>query len=302
MQAAQEIQSLRQQVQEKEAQLACMSSWAEEAIQCRKPAKIYALYLKEQWLQFQINTLAQRGITPFQNYHQFMALCDSSSLEDKAKLSEFYLHNLALPNMNLWDPNAVAGDVQVMAMASWLSHEEKRAAEVRNVMDRELKEPLMIRVEPEDPSALIHAHQHLANNSRALPDYIDRQAQAIAHFEDMERLLGDECVHACTRRWNTLPHSLNIREYHTPTRMAEALARVPLYKQSMQNLQANWIGLKFSPPLLLGLLEGVKEEEEHRKWEEVLIKAGFHDREEDITSKAWDVREVVKAIKDDELD
>jgi len=31
----------------------------------------------------------------------------------------------------------------------------------------------------------------------------------------------------------------------------------------MKNLQANWIGLKFSPPLLLGLLEGVKEEEEH---------------------------------------
>jgi len=31
-------------------------------------------------------------------------------------------------------------------------------------------------------------------------------------------------------------------------------------------------------------------------------KAGFHDREEDITSEAWDVREAVKAIRDDELD
>jgi len=29
--------------------------------------------------------------------------------------------------------------------------------------------------------------------------------------------------------------------------------------------------------LLLGLLEGVKEEEEHRQWEEVEGKAGFHD-------------------------
>jgi len=70
----------------------------------------------------------------------------------------------------------------------------------------------------------------------------------------------------------------------------------------MQTLQANWIGPKFSPPLLLGLLEGVKEEEEHRQWEEVERKEGFHDREEDITSEAWDVREVVKAIKDDEMD
>ena len=70
----------------------------------------------------------------------------------------------------------------------------------------------------------------------------------------------------------------------------------------MQNLQANWISLKFSPSLLLGLLEGVKEEEENRQWEEVERKVGFHDREEDITSEAWDMREVVKAIKDDELD
>jgi len=84
--------------------------------------------------------------------------------------------------------------------------------------------------------------------------------------------------------------------------MREALARIPLYKQSMQNLQANWIGLKFSPPLLLRLLEGVTEEEEHRRWEEVDKKVGFHDQEEDITSEAWDVREAVKVVKDDELD
>jgi len=141
-----------------------------------------------------------------------MALCDSSSAEDKAKLSKFYLHNLALPNMNLWDPNATLGDVQLMAMPSWLNHEEKRAAEIRNIMNRELSEPLMIRSEPEDPSALIYSHQHLTNNPQVLPDYIERQAQAIAHFEDMERLLGDNFIHACTRRWNTLSHSLKIRK------------------------------------------------------------------------------------------
>ena len=97
-------------------------------------------------------------------------------------------------------------------------------------MNRELSEPLMIRVEPKDTSALIYAHQHLANNPHVLPDYIERQAQAVAHFEDMERLLGDECLHACIRRWNTLPRCLKIREYHSPTRMRGALERVPLYK------------------------------------------------------------------------
>ena len=138
--------------------------------------------------------------------------------------------------MNLWDPNVAVGDVKLMAMASWLNHEEKRAAEIRNIMNRELSELLMIREKLEDPPALIYAHQHLAKNPQVLPDYIEQQAQAIAHFEDMERLLGDDCIHAYTRRWNTLSHSLKIREYHSPTRMREALARVALYKQSMQNL------------------------------------------------------------------
>ena len=54
-QAAEEIQVLKQQLQEKEAQMAYMASWTMEALQCRQPAKSY---LRDQWLQFQINTLA----------------------------------------------------------------------------------------------------------------------------------------------------------------------------------------------------------------------------------------------------
>ena len=75
-----------------------------------------------------------------------------------------------------------------------------------------------------------------------------------------------------------------------------------MYKHSMQSLKVNWIGLKLSPPLLLGLLEGRKEEEEKQQWEEVDRKAGFHDKEEDLTSEAWDVREAIMAIKDEEMD
>lgn len=98
--------------------MACMASWAMEALQCRQLARSYALYLKDQCLQFQVKTLAQRGTIPFQNYGQFMHLCATSSIEDKAKLAEFYLHNMALPNMNFWDLNVALGDLQLMAMAS----------------------------------------------------------------------------------------------------------------------------------------------------------------------------------------
>ena len=118
----------------------------------------------------------------------------------------------------------------------------------------------MIRAEPSDPMALINTGNLLANDPQIALRYLDNQAQAIADFEDMKRLLGDDCVHACMRRWNTLPHSLQIREYHSPMRLKEALRRVPTYKRSMQRLKVNWIGLKLSPPLLLGMLEGKREE------------------------------------------
>ena len=65
--------------------------------------------------------------------------------------------------MNACDPNTMIGDVQLMAMASWMDHEEKRATEVRSIIGKELSEPLMITKEPDDPLVVISAHQHLAN-------------------------------------------------------------------------------------------------------------------------------------------
>ena len=50
-----------------------------------------------------------------------MDLCDQSTSEDKAKMAEFYLHNMALTDMNVWDPNARLKDLQLMALASWMN-------------------------------------------------------------------------------------------------------------------------------------------------------------------------------------
>ncbi len=66
-----------------------------------------------------------------------MDLCDQSTSEDKAKVVEFYLHNMALTHMNVWDPNAKLGDLQLMAMASWINHEELRAAKIKRLIVKE---------------------------------------------------------------------------------------------------------------------------------------------------------------------
>ena len=63
-----------------------------------------------------------------------MDLCDQSISEDKAKMADFYLYNMALMDLNVWDPNAKLGDLQLMAMASWMNHEELRATEMKRLL------------------------------------------------------------------------------------------------------------------------------------------------------------------------
>jgi len=71
------------------------------------------------------------------------------------------------------------------------------------------------------------------------PRYLATQEQEISHFEDMFRLLGDDSIHACLRRWNTLPYNLKIREYHSTQRLREALNKTPMYEKYMQRLKVN---------------------------------------------------------------
>ena len=99
-----------------------MASLSIEPLKCETPKKSYGLYLKDQCLQFEIKNLAQRGIIPFEDYRKIMDLCDQRNSKDKAKMVEFYLHNMALTDLNVWDPNANLGDLQLMAMASWMNH------------------------------------------------------------------------------------------------------------------------------------------------------------------------------------
>lgn len=126
-----------------------------------------------------------------------------------------------------------------MDLASWMNHEEARVAEMKRILGREKAKPLMIRVEQSNPMVVISTHNLIANDPQLVPRHLSAQEQAITHFEDMFRLLGDDSMHACLRIWNTLPYSWKIREYHSPQRMIEALNKTPMYKKSIQRLKVN---------------------------------------------------------------
>jgi len=57
---------------------------------------------------------------------------------------------MVLIDMNVWDPNARLGDLKLMAIASWMKHEDLRATEVKRLI-REKNEPLLIKLSHQIP-------------------------------------------------------------------------------------------------------------------------------------------------------
>lgn len=106
------------------------------------------------------------------------------------------MHNLILSYMNIWDPNVMLGDMQMMALSSWMTHEEVKD-EVKKVMEKEEKESVYMRAEKISPMFFINNHSIISNDVDLAPKYHATQEQVISHFEDTLRRLGTESQKAC---------------------------------------------------------------------------------------------------------
>lgn len=65
--------------------------------------------------------------------------------------------------------------MQLAALAYWLTHEDTRAEEVKNLMTKEEKEPLYIRSELVSPKVVIKNHNLISFNVSLAPKYIETQ-------------------------------------------------------------------------------------------------------------------------------
>ena len=137
---------LKEQLQQKEEQVDTMAYLCIEALQHIFPSDSYVVYLKEQWLLFQINTIASHGSLPFEDCRQFMKFYKKSNIADQEKMVEFYMQNFVLIDMGIWDSNPTMGDMQLISLASWMVNEDNRAKEIWKVMGRRNREPLYLRL------------------------------------------------------------------------------------------------------------------------------------------------------------
>jgi hypothetical protein len=93
------------------------------------------------------------------------------NMEERARLCEFYLHNLILPHPYNWNLNPYVGYVQLMTFASCLRHEEIRAEELNKYKQDEHKTPLWIRFEETRPKDVITNHHNLSLDKYVAPSW-----------------------------------------------------------------------------------------------------------------------------------
>ena len=177
--------ALKEQLQQKEEKVATMEYLCIESLQHRFPSDPYVVYLKEKWLLFQIKTLASHGSLPFQDCSQFMNFYKQDNMVDQEKMAEFYVHKFVLTNLDIWDLNPTMGDMQLMALASWMVNEDTREKEIWKVMGRRKREPLYIRLEFLSPRGVILNHQEIERDHAMAESYLKNQNQVIVHFVDV---------------------------------------------------------------------------------------------------------------------
>ena len=109
---------------------------------------------------------------------------------------EFYVHNLVLTNLDTWDPNPTMGDMQLMALTSWMMNEDTRAKEIWRVMRRRNREPLHIRSEFFGPRGVILNRREIERDPTLVESYLQTQTQVIGHFDDVSRHIENESIMA----------------------------------------------------------------------------------------------------------
>jgi len=92
-------------------------------------------------------------------------------------------------------------------------------------------------------------------------------------------------------RWKDLPMRLKRIEVHSPSGMKRALLRSTYYLATLEKVGLEWIGLQFSPPLLLSIPDSDWNEDTDRDTlKEIEQRKGYHQQGAITKFLPWNVR------------
>ncbi len=132
-----------------------------DVLTCRAPAKNYALFLLERYLQLKIKAVRVGAPIQINTVNDFIDCCKHYGIKVQRLLCEFYLQNLVLDQETDLNPGPFVGDIQLQAFVSFGVNQLKWLKAYNTFQRQENRLDLWVRAEPRDPVLLWRAHRNL---------------------------------------------------------------------------------------------------------------------------------------------
>jgi len=142
-------------------QMDTLCSLYTNVLACRAPARNYALFLMERYLQLKIKAVKAGVPIEIKTIDDFINFCKHYEVKVRRLLCEFYLHNLVLDGEIDQNPSPFVGDVQLQAFISFGVNQIKWLKAYNVFQRQENGLDLWVRGEPRDPQQLWNKHRSL---------------------------------------------------------------------------------------------------------------------------------------------
>lgn len=142
-------------------QMYTLCSLYNDVLACRDPAKNYALFLMERYLQLKIKAIKAGAPIQINTLDDFINCCKHYEVKVQRLLCEFYLHNLVLDQKTELNPEPFVGDIQLQAFISFGVNQIKWLKAYNSFQRQENGLDSWVRVEPRNLVQLWRAHRNL---------------------------------------------------------------------------------------------------------------------------------------------
>lgn len=156
------LEKEEEEVEKLQAKLTKVTSLIPKLMICWSPSPICAIFLREQFLNYQM-TCIMRDRSPLLNEPlDFSQDFHSSHAAIQNLLCELFLHNLEVPNDRVCNPLLYVGDIQLRALMSWIQNEISWESQAKVYRELEEEIPLYLRLEAKDPKTYYYVWLKIA--------------------------------------------------------------------------------------------------------------------------------------------
>ena len=120
----------------------------DEVLQIRQPSLVYSIYLKEQFLKWQVNRIKMGIPYALEIGAQFLQAYFECTEQEKYLICEFYVHDFLFSGNIRFFPGAYIGYVQIQAFVSVLHNHIQWVRDVEQFQQRSMSDNFWIKQQP----------------------------------------------------------------------------------------------------------------------------------------------------------